>query len=208
MRAFFKQSKERQRVERRLLGAFRKLGWYRSVELRMPVDNDGEPLPWYTYPLIQFLEPRVGSGWNVFEFGSGNSTLWWSKRVASVMSCEHDPEWFGQMEGKFPPNVTYRLHRLTDADDYIGGAKVTEGPYDCIVIDGRERTQCAKRALSALSANGIFVWDNSDREQYAEGYAFLLEQGFRRIDFWGFGPLNSEPWCTSVFYRQNNCLGI
>jgi hypothetical protein len=52
---------------------------------------DGTPLPWYTYPAIDFLTQRDFSGKNVLEFGGGQSTLWWSARARSVLTIEEDP---------------------------------------------------------------------------------------------------------------------
>ena len=80
--------------------------------------------------------------------------------------------------------------------------------FDCVVIDGRDRVNCARHALGALTAGGVIVWDNSDRDCYQEGFDFLRDHGFRRIDFWGLGPINAYPWCTSIFYRDGNCLGL
>ncbi len=54
----------------------------------------------------------------------------------------------------------------------------------------------------------MVIWDNSDRSDYEEGYEFLLGQGFRRLDFYGLGPINVMASCTSVFYREQNCLGL
>jgi len=46
-----------------------------------------------TYPAIRFLERRLSNSLEVFEFGSGNSTLWWAERVSRIDSCEHDAQW-------------------------------------------------------------------------------------------------------------------
>ncbi len=51
-------------------------GWFKSALSGMPQDVHGEPLPWYTYAAIAFLAPRVSQNWCVFEYGSGQSTLW------------------------------------------------------------------------------------------------------------------------------------
>ena len=48
----------------------------------------------------------------------------------------------------------------------------------------------------------------TDRVIYQEGYEFLLTNGFKRLDFWGMGPINPYSWCTSIFYRKENCLEI
>lgn len=183
-------------------------GWFLSIDKGMPVDNQGNPLPWYTYPFIRFLEPRARATMKVFEYGSGNSTLWWSARAANVVACEHDESWFEDMSKRLPPNVDYRFSKLEYGGEYCRAVAGFVSEFDCIVIDGRDRVNCAKNALGALKEDGVIIWDNSDRERYREGYDFLIENGFRRIDFWGLGPINAYEWCTSVFYRKENCFEI
>ena len=82
------------------------------------------------------------------------------------------------------------------------------GQFDVLVIDGRDRVNCARHGLAALRPGGVVIWDNSDRQEYLEGYRLLAAAGFRRLDFWGPGPLATRRWCTSIFYREGNCLGI
>lgn len=183
-------------------------GWFRSWAESMPVDLRGEPLPWYTYGAIAFLEPRLREDMATFEYGSGNSTLWWARRVSRVASCEHDPEWFARMAPHLPTNVTCELVPLGPEGDYSSRVARHLGEFDIVVIDGRDRVACARSAPEALKPDGVVVWDNSDRAQYSAGYDHLASLGFRRLDFWGMGPINAYGWCTSVFYRQSNCLGI
>ena len=61
------------------------MGWIRSATARRPVDVDGQPIPWMTYGLIRFLDKRLPASIDVFEYGAGNSTLWWSQRARSVV---------------------------------------------------------------------------------------------------------------------------
>ncbi|HAY39752.1 MAG TPA: FkbM family methyltransferase, partial [Desulfobacteraceae bacterium] len=80
--------------------------------------------------------------------------------------------------------------------------------FNIIVIDGRDRVNCAKNSLKALKGDGVIIWDNSEREYYQEGYSYLIQNGFRRLDFEGLGPIGIREWCTSIFYRDNNCFEI
>ena len=185
-----------------------KTGWLRSIDELLPVDVEGKPLPWFTYSFIDFIGDRIYPEMKIFEYGSGNSTLWWSARVSSVVACEHDKDWYENISQKVPDSVDYRYCELEYGGEYSKVISTFVSEFDCIVIDGRDRVNCAKNALAALKGNGVVIWDNSDRESYQEGYAFLLENGFRRIDFWGLGPINRDKWCTSVFYRKENCLMI
>ena len=189
-------------------GYLKDKGWVDSVLASMPIDAVGEPVPWYTYSAIDFLAGRVNSGMRVFEYGSGNSTLWWSRKARHVVSCEHDRAWYDVMRPRVPANVEYLFADLTAGDDYVASASRQAEPFDVIVIDGRDRVNCARSALSALTADGVIVWDNSDRTEYDAGYRFLLDHGFRRLDFGGMGPINAYGWCTSLFYRPLNCFDV
>jgi methyltransferase family protein len=183
-------------------------GWFRSFEERAPVDRQGEPIPWYTYPAIEFLRTRVRPEMTVFEYGCGNSTLWWAKRVAQVVSVEHDSDWHRRIATRVPPNVTLRHVPLERPGEYAG-ALVREGRrFDVVVIDGRERVECTRHVVDGLSEGGVIVFDNAERPDYAEGYAALEAQGFRRIDFVGMAPIVVDKITTSVFYRPDNCFRI
>lgn len=185
-------------------------GWLRSMESREPVDRDGRPIPWITYPALDFLGGRLDPAMAVFEYGSGNSTLWWGSRVARVVSCEHDKEWFAGFSGRITgPHVTYLLRRCKGGStDYVEEISRYPGMFDILVIDGRERVGCAENGLASLRPGGVILWDNGDRDEYRPGYDMLRQAGFKRLDFWGLGPLSTRRWCTSVFYQDHNCLRI
>jgi hypothetical protein len=191
------------------LPALQQLGWIASRRRKRPVDADFNPIPWYTYPAIAFVTDRVRPDMNVFEFGSGLSTLWWAGHAASVTSVEHDEGWFGQMQGRVPGNV--HLHHVeleADGDYCRTAARVDTGPFDVIVIDGRDRVNCALNGVEALSDRGVIIWDNADRGKYRPGFDYLAEQGFRRVPFIGMGPRLARVWETAVLYRDGNCFGL
>jgi hypothetical protein len=81
-----------------------------------------------------------------------------------------------------------------------------KGHFDMIVIDGMARVLTTWAAVRQLSENGIIVFDNSDRDEYADAYIYLEQSGFTRIDFPGLGPINPYEWCTSLFVRSLNSL--
>lgn len=183
-------------------------GWFESFYVKMPIDKNGEAIPWYTYSSISFLEGRIEKNMSVFEYGSGNSTIWWAKRVENIISCENDAQWFAKMNPLIQENVEYIHVDSLATDNYEKEIQKHDKKFDVVIIDGRNRVNCAKNSLDSLKNDGVIIWDNSDREKYQEGYKFLLENGFRRLDFTGIGPINAYAWCTSIFYRVNNCLGI
>jgi hypothetical protein len=189
-------------------GYLKEVGWLASFYSGTAVDAAGHALPWYTYPAIRFLRERLHQPLDVFEYGSGNSTLWWADRARRVVSCEHDIRWHAMMRGRLPAHVDYYLRELTPDNHYASSIREHPGGFDVVVIDGRDRVNCARYALPALRESGVIIWDNTERTEYKPGFDLLAEHGYRRLDFWGMGPINNYGWCTSVFYRHGNCLGI
>ncbi|MFM8005058.1 MAG: hypothetical protein ACKO86_08950, partial [Dolichospermum sp.] len=72
-------------------------GWLNSLYSGKPINEEAKPIPWYT-PAIEFIENKIDSNFRVFEYGSGNSSLWWSERVSQVISIESDTNWFGYIK--------------------------------------------------------------------------------------------------------------
>jgi hypothetical protein len=189
-------------------GPLKEDGWFRSFREEACVDAGGNPLPWVTYPAMEFLIKRVHAGMSIFEYGCGESTLWWSSKVKDVISVEHDRNWYEKMARRIPRNVD-----LVHIDLEYGGAyskKILEyvEKFDIVIVDGRDRVNCVVNSLGALKPCGVIVFDNSDRKEYEKGYRFLFEHGFRKIEFVGFAPIVNIKSETGIFFRTNNCLGI
>ena len=183
-------------------------GWFASFDQRRSVDREGNPIPYITYPALEFLTRRIRPEMSVFEYGSGASTLWWASRVAEVIACEHNEEWYQEIAAQAPSNVTLLHVPLEYGGAYCQTILRYASRFDVVVVDGRDRVRCAKNSLAALKSGGVILWDNSDREKYREGCQFLQDSGFRRIEFIGPTPLENQKSETSVFYRSDNCLGI
>ena len=70
-------------------------------------------VPWLVFGAIDFLENYLTSTMNVFEYGSGGSTLFLASRVSHVFSVEHDKDWFLKtneaLQKQRSKNVTYNL---------------------------------------------------------------------------------------------------
>ncbi|MEX1001467.1 MAG: hypothetical protein WDZ35_05070 [Crocinitomicaceae bacterium] len=182
-------------------------GWFRSFRSKNAIDQNGQPIPWMTYSFLDFLQPRIRDNMTIFEFGCGNSTLWWQSQVKSVYSCESDQEWYDHIKTKIGQHVQL-MYRPTENSAFAESITECTRLFDIIVIDGADRVSCAKNALKNISTTGVVIWDNSDRSEYQQGYDLLTDHGFKRIDFHGLGPINVMSWSTSVFYRSNNCLSI
>jgi hypothetical protein len=183
---------------------FLESGWLESLAQQKPVSKSGAPIPWYTYPAIEFIEPRIKPGFRVFEYGSGWSTAWWGARAESVFAVEHDPSWLGMVEAHLPANASVALR--TDADRYVGEIDACGGEFDIVVVDGEHRNRCARAAAARLKPSGAIVFDNSDWAAFSEGVRYLSDDGWLRIDFFGLIPAYPYKNCTSLFFRDTGWL--
>lgn len=184
-------------------------GWYRSWSLHRPVTMSGDPIPWMTYSSINFIEQKLLlKPMQVFEFGSGNSTVWFASRVQSIISIESDVCFYKHMQKNLASleNVTYEIK--TPGENYYQKILEFKSEFDVIIIDGKERVACAKNCLGALKEDGVIIFDNSDRVEYQDAYEYLSENGFKKIDFTGVGPLVYSDWQTTIYYREKNCFEI
>ena len=183
-------------------------GWFRSNREKASVDANGNPIPWITYPAIEFLGKRINKQMSVFEFGCGNSTLWWASRVKEIISVEHDKRWYEKFAPIVPQNVTINYVALEDGGAYAKKISAYEKQFDIIIIDGRDRINCVVSALDSIKKEGVIIWDNSDRNKYQRGIKLLMDNGFRKIAFIGMGPVANLKSETGIFYRDNNVLNI
>ena len=189
-------------------GQLKEDGWFKSLRAGRCQNSNGEAIPWITYPAIAFIEKRLKNEFSVFEYGSGASTKWWAARVKEVVSCEHDEEWAKIVEKDLPENASLLYLKLEYGGDYSKAVSAQKKLFDIIVVDGRDRVNCALNSYKSLRDGGVIIWDNSDRERYQEGIRTLETEGFKRIDFEGMAPLITAKSVTSIFYRKENCLEI
>jgi hypothetical protein len=149
-------------------------------------------VPWWTFEasdrVAGFLASRPHA--RVFEWGSGASTVWLSRRAGSVTSVEHDSGWAQVVRPALPDHAVLRVvepGRATgradevlsekagfaglDFRDYVDALDDTEGTFDLVVVDGRARKACFHRAVSRLAPEGILVFDNVDRARYRAAIA-------------------------------------
>lgn len=192
-------------ISQRFTGYFYDIGWYNSFKKKSPIDSNYEPLPWFTYPFIDFIKTRLKKNQTLFEFGSGNSTLFFANFVDTVISIEHNKEWYNKLYKRIPKNVS--LYLIDSTNNYSNSIKAHK-QIDIIVIDGEHRLECIYKSIGALSKAGVIILDDSERAEYNEGINYLLNSGFRKIDFSGISPGLFYKKLTTIFYRTGNCLDI
>lgn len=189
-------------------GYLKEIGWFSAFDNLSPVDQSSNPIPWVTYSFIDFIKERIKKEHVVFEFGSGNSTYFYAKYAGSVVSVEHDECWFKKIVDTKPENSEMIFCELKPDGDYCRMPLQLKKQFDVIIVDGRDRVNCCKQAVNALTPAGVVVLDDSEREFYAEGIRFLKDNGFKQLSFSGISPGLFYNKATSVFYKAGNCLAI
>ena len=183
-------------------------GWFKAFETKSSVDFNGDPIPWVTYSFIDFIKERITKQHDVFEFGSGNSTLFYSKYANHVSAVEHDQEWYEKCKNTNLNNADLIYCALETGGKYCKSANTTGKKFHLIIVDGRDRVNCCKQAIQALTVDGVIVLDDSERAEYGEAHSFFKSQGFKYLPFSGMAPGVIISKYTSIFYKPNNCLGI
>jgi hypothetical protein len=190
----------------RLLLAFKnngyliETGWLNSYKIKQPIDNEGNPIPWTTYSFIRFIDNYLKKEMVLFEYGSGNSTIFYSKRVKEITTVEHDKIWYDKLTKKLPGNVNLIYRELNL--NYECSINEFKTSFDIVIIDGRRRNNCLEQSIEHIKPEGIIVLDDSERENYKSGIELLKQHNFKQIDFWGISPGYFHDKCTSIFFHD------
>jgi len=133
--------------------------------------------PWIHPKVVTILEKIIGVNTKILEFGSGNSTVFFSKLTDNVYSVEHDDKWYNKIKPQLNNNVKYILSKV----DYISKPRKDKTFYNCntieelfntnipddyfdiIIVDGIHRVNCAYASLHKLKKGGILILDDSNR---------------------------------------------
>lgn len=186
-----------------------KSGWMESKKRNYPCRSNGNELPWMNFSVIAFLEERLNKDQSLFEFGSGYSTSFYSKLVNTVTSVEHNKEWFDLVIKKLPSNAELIFTEEDVDGNYCRSILKLNKKFDVIIVDGKDRVNCLRQSLDALSNNGIIILDDSFRSEYKDGIEFLIQKGYRTLNFEGLKPAgNGSTDYSTLFYKMDNCFGI
>lgn len=189
-------------------GYLKEIGWINSFEKKMPFGVNGEEIPWITYSAIEFLKEKLNSTMELFEYGSGNSTKYYSTKVKKIIAIEHDEEWYNKIKSGLKENAEIVYKKLEYNGEYCRMIKEFENKFDVVIIDGRDRVNCVKNSIERLKENGVIILDDSERKEYDEAKEFLFNKGYKKIEFWGIAPGVFYNKCTTVFYKDDNCFEI
>ncbi|NND59689.1 MAG: FkbM family methyltransferase [Gammaproteobacteria bacterium] len=185
----------------------REAGYFRSVAEKRPVRVDGSPIPWMNYNAISFLEERLTPDLTIYEYGSGNSTLFFASRTQSVIAIECDRGWYDYVKDSMPSNVEI-IYRESGDPTYSTAIAEHQQKFDVVIVDADERIACLHNCIDSLSERGVAILDDAQRDRYQLGCAEMRDRGFRELRLEGLKAGGIRSYRTSVFYRDGNCLGI
>lgn len=105
-------------------------------------------LPWIPYSAISRLNSIISHEYVMLEFGSGMSTIWYAQRCRTLVSIEHDPDWYNAVNSLIKryrlKNVDYRLRSEYNYEDL---SDINDNRFDLVVIDGIKRPECAHTSI-------------------------------------------------------------
>ena len=168
--------------------------------------------PWWPYDAVSWMTTRLPSRARVFEYGGGGSTLWLEDRGAIVTAVEHDGEWYKQLAGQVA-SETELLYVPPEATGVITSASAPgffdtyaaaiddrpDGSLDLVIVDGRARIECARRAMPKVRPGGLLLLDDTDRHRYQPALEMLGI--WEPHVFSGLKPGQRSPAQTSVWRR-------
>lgn len=138
---------------------------------------------------IAMIEKYLHPEDTMLEWGSGGSTVAFSKKVKRYFSIEHDKTWFEKVQKNVPDNVKM-FHVPLNSErtqptqkeqviDYINFVdQLEEEFFDKVLIDGRGRGWCAEKLLNYLHNDSVvFIHDYFKRPQY-----HIVENWYEIID--------------------------
>jgi len=169
-------------------------------------------LPWYTKPCLDEILKMNYSDWEVFEWGGGCSTVWYSYNCKHVDTLENSHGWaqeitdylnkFGKKNFSMgvvdvPPSANQPHYNMGDYLNYI---RKFNKKWDCIVVDGSYRNDALLISEEFVKDGGIIIFDNY--EQDTSGYPILPNKDYfnskYKIDV-HIHP-NREYWRTAIWY--------
>jgi predicted O-methyltransferase YrrM len=128
-------------------------------------------LPWLTKAANAILETYLKPDDEGLEFGSGRSTIWFTKHVGRLTSVEHNKVWYDKVQAMIGDNqltnVDYRFFPKDVEDErgadaaYVRVIDTFEPEsFDFVLVDGVYRDHCCLSVLDKIRPGGVLIIDN------------------------------------------------
>lgn len=104
-----------------------------------------------------------------FEWGAGNSTEILANHpgIETMTSVDHDPDYLDMVKEKFDVDDVNFIYEPDER--YYSQVNGDNFPYDIIFVDGKDRVNCLRKALSILSPDGVVILHDAERKEYEDG---------------------------------------
>jgi predicted O-methyltransferase YrrM len=119
--------------------------------------------PWLTSDSIKIINNLIKPTDTFLEFGSGQSTLWFAKKVKKIISVEHDKKWYEATKHNSKNVENLKLIFAPTKNSYLDVAKkLKNNSIDICLVDGMWRLDCLLLAFKKIKVGGIIILDNAE----------------------------------------------
>lgn len=167
--------------------------------------------PWYTLPCLEEISKWDLKDKIVWEFGGGNSTLWWAKKCKHVYTVESNWQWWDYVYKKSEElgihNLDCELREINEGDqvrkeEYTRALFKYPNP-DIVIVDGILRNECLEVGIEVLGNKGghiiadnfmqSFVWISPAAVELMKPYdtKYFKQEDHQDHD--------GSPWQTATF---------
>lgn len=171
-----------------------------TYETDTDIINNYPPAMWLSEisSIILQLKQREKNKINILEWGSGNSTIFFSHYLRNQniafewTSIEHYTPWYNKVKQwiqleNLTENIDLHLLSQTDEpdkkiqqkmpmDDYVNFPSVLNKKFDLILIDGRKRSRCLQVANKVLKKDKVVFLHDAEKPWYHK-WAHLFSSG-------------------------------
>lgn len=190
--------------------------------------DEKKHIPWIVFRAKDWLDKNIRSDMRVFEWGSGGSTLYFSKRVKEIVSIEHNKIWHEEVSNTIFKLGVKNCEYFLIEPKYSLFSKLL--PYSVVAYNSRSfseyfnfsfRNYVKKidkfpdnyfdivfvdgRARLACIIHAIrkikkggFLILDNSERELYESAMNKLKK-YKRIDFFGHGPYVKEEWKTTIW---------
>jgi hypothetical protein len=167
----------------------------------MEVENSSLFLPWYNFKLIEHLQSYLKPEMNIFEYGSGFSSLFYAQNGCTVYGVETRIEWKKKIEDLAKENdlnERINIELCENVENFYKAILQYEKIFDVIIVDSIQRLACLKEA-KFVYIKGLIILDNSERLNLIDAKNIMM--GFDFIEFQGKRPHDENESSALVFFK-------
>ena len=172
-------------------------------------------LPWYVKPCLDEILSMDFKNWEVFEWGGGCSTVWYSFNCKSVDTLEDSQSWTNEISDYLISNNKNNFSMKVisvpqsanqphpNQEEYLNYISTLNKKWDCIVVDGSYRNDALKISENYVKPGGIIIFDNY--RQDTSGYPVLFNEDYMNSKYKlsvyeHHSPVPGGLWKTAIWW--------